>query len=109
MSIYDYLAFLNLAIVFMVGSALFSMSVTEMEEGTNKSFKSPLMTALYKKRNPFLNMLMVLPVIACFIGLIALVALPLKMIPYNEAVFQKYFMVAAIIGIIVGHIEPATV
>ena len=102
MSIYDFMAFLDLAITCMLGSALFNMSSSEFQQGTNKEFRSPLMTELYKKRNPLLNVLVALPIIACFVGLIILAALPLKVIPYNESVFNQYFMVAAIIGILMG-------
>ena len=104
MGIYEYLALFNLALAFWVGSSLFTVSAAEFEQGTNKEFKSPLMTALYKKRNPFLNILLALPIIACFIGIIVLVAMPLKLIPYDDQLFQKYFMVAAIAGIIGGRL-----
>lgn len=104
MSFYEYLAFFDLALTCLIGSALFNMSATEFEQGTDKEFKSRLMTALYKKRNPLLNMLVALPIIVGFIGVIVLVAMPLKFIPYDEQLFQKYFMVAAIAGIVVGRV-----
>ena len=36
--------------------------------------------------------------------IILLLALPLKLIPYNEQMFQEYFMAVAIVGIIIGHL-----
>ena len=104
MNTYDYLAFLNLAITCLIGSALFSVSTTEFAKGTNNGFKSPLMAALHKRRNPLLNILIALPIIACFMVIILLLALPLKLIPYNEQMFQEYFMAVAIVGIIIGHL-----